>query len=611
MAEGPPVPWESCSEPGCIGSQLQHGQCVGHLEQSSPELFDRELKRIAEHGSIDARGVRLSAALLRRLLKATPHEGERMVLAAAQFERATFDGEVDFGRAIFRGEADFSNATFQGDVNFSDASFEDKAIFGEAVFHQRAQFNTATFQRNTSFVRATFEDVAWFLRATFQGPAVFLWVIFRKEARFDQASFQSVAEFGMATFEGPAGFPDATFLGNAVGFSRASFEDEVWFYKASFQSNALFIMATFAEARSFGLLIVRKQLVLDGAVFQQRIQIDAVAGAVCCRRAQFPAGVHFRLRWANITLEEANLAAPAILTSVPPFPHLAERELASRWKRLPPGPRGLRWRTRLLSVARADVAGLRISNVDLRACRFVGAHNLDRLRVEGAPVLAGVPGWWRARRTTIAEEQYWRATRHPSQRKGWYPSSCRLPAGVDPPSIEDPLQIAAVYRDLRKGREDAKDEPGAGDFYYGEMEMRRHAARPWSVERALITVYWLISGYALRAWRTFATLTLAIVTAALIFATVGFNPPSSPRFVPVDVTTTGRLIYQRENVGPPSFRQQLPRALGYSAEVATSLLRGPDRPVTAAGEWTQAILRWLGPALFALALLSLRGRVKR
>jgi hypothetical protein len=29
-----------------------------------------------------------------------------------------------------------------------------------------------------------------------------------------------------------------------------------------------------------------------------------------------------------------------------------------------------------------------------------------------------------------------------------------------------------------QGREDAKDEPGAADFYYGEMEMRRHAGRP-------------------------------------------------------------------------------------------------------------------------------------
>ena len=35
-----------------------------------------------------------------------------------------------------------------------------------------------------------------------------------------------------------------------------------------------------------------------------------------------------------------------------------------------PGPRERGWRARLLSVARADVAGLRLGSVDLRACRF-------------------------------------------------------------------------------------------------------------------------------------------------------------------------------------------------------------------------------------------------
>jgi hypothetical protein len=32
---------------------------------------------------------------------------------------------------------------------------------------------------------------------------------------------------------------------------------------------------------------------------------------------------------------------------------------------------------------------------------------------------------------------------------------------------------------------------------------------------------------------------------------------------------------------------------------------------SAVGEWTQSILRWLGPVLFGVVLLSLRGRVKR
>src|SRR5271154_4185370 len=95
------------------------------------------------------------------------------------------------------------------------------------------------------------------------------------------------------------------------------------------------------------------------------------------------------------------------------------------------------------------------------------------------------------------------------------------------PGMLDPGQIAGLYRALRKGREDVKDEPGAADFYYGEMEMRRHA-RPLSdgkldrhsaatsgggVERGILTAYWLVSAYGLRAARAVAA--PAVVTMLL------------------------------------------------------------------------------------------------
>jgi hypothetical protein len=68
---------------------------------------------------------------------------------------------------------------------------------------------------------------------------------------------------------------------------------------------------------------------------------------------------------------------------------------------------------------------------------------------------------------------------------------------------------------LRKSREDRKNEPGAADFYYGEMEMRRHSARFW--DRFIITLYWALSGYGLRASRALgALLALAAITVALL-----------------------------------------------------------------------------------------------
>ena len=93
----------------------------------------------------------------------------------------------------------------------------------------------------------------------------------------------------------------------------------------------------------------------------------------------------------------------------------------------------------------------------------------------------------------------------------------------------------------RKGREDSKDEPGAADFYYGEMEMRRHATRAeaeesaearhyghWATattEHAVLWLYWLTSGYGLRAWRAMAALAVVIGLAGVGFSRVGFHHP--------------------------------------------------------------------------------------
>jgi hypothetical protein len=118
------------------------------------------------------------------------------------------------------------------------------------------------------------------------------------------------------------------------------------------------------------------------------------------------------------------------------------------------------------------------------------------LRIEGAKPFAATPTglhrgrtwppiWWWTRRQTLAEEQQWRATLvagkptnvrpHP-KRVGWYQE--KAPPWLQertghPPERLDADHVAVLYRALRKAQEDSKNEPGAADFYYGEMEMRR------------------------------------------------------------------------------------------------------------------------------------------
>ena len=118
----------------------------------------------------------------------------------------------------------------------------------------------------------------------------------------------------------------------------------------------------------------------------------------------------------------------------------------------------------------------------------------------------------------------------------------------------------------------------------GSASNRRRASPRGRVERGILTAYWLVSGYGLRAWRALAW--LAILTAAFAAAVhvIGFTNPPRP-----DSYWTS-LLY--------AFR-------------ATLSLSDDEVKLTAWGKLLQALLRIGGPLLLGLALLAVRGRVKR
>lgn len=117
----------------------------------------------------------------------------------------------------------------------------------------------------------------------------------------------------------------------------------------------------------------------------------------------------------------------------------------------------------------------------------------------------------------------------PRQRAGWTPAPTH-PTGTPAAGVPGPAALAALYRQLRKAFEDGKDEPGAADFYMGEMEMRRLDNRPGRprAERGLLTAYWALSGYGLRASRALAWLGLAMTATVLAVMLWGL-PTSDPK----------------------------------------------------------------------------------
>jgi hypothetical protein len=147
-----------------------------------------------------------------------------------------------------------------------------------------------------------------------------------------------------------------------------------------------------------------------------------------------------------------------------------------------------------------------------------------------------------------------------------------------------PDRLAALYRALRKAQEDSDNEPGAADFYYGEMEMRRQDPNtPWS-EWVILWLYWLISGYGLRGLRALASLAVVVLGLAMLLHLIGYATHPSP------ASAWGSLLYAASN---------------------TLWIGDAEVRLTGWGKLLQITLRLAGPVLLGLALLSIRNRVKR
>jgi uncharacterized protein YjbI with pentapeptide repeats len=542
---------------------------------------------------------------------------------------ATVTGDTTVLGVTFTRDAWFDGATFAGDARFDGTAFGSEARFDQATFGGSARFGGTSFAGDAVFDGATFTGSAWFGEATFATDTVFSGAVFAGDARFGGARFSGDTRFAGAVFGSEARFDEAVFAGD-VGFDGASFTGDTLFTGAVFASDARFdevvgARCDFTGARfdvsDLGTFAV-DALTFDSADFRARTRMTVTATTMSCRHTQFRAGGHLWVHAADLDLAYAEFLGRTIVTDPGPCSTPARSDPGPRpegFFRLPApqraeyttrrsahelarelGARPAR-KTRIVSVRRANVTDLTVSAVHLDTCRFAGAHGLDKLRIDAGCTLAYPPRGWRARRPfrftrrrMIGEEAEWRRR---------YADWWGAPGAADCPDPPAALEIAGIYRHLRKGLEDAKNEPGAADFYYGEMEMRRLAARerhagrradgaegtgsPPPAERVLLGGYWAVSGYGLRAMRAFTALAAVLLVAAGLLATVGVDPSAS-----------GRGFFA---------------ALEFAARDSLSLLRAPvpDYPLTPVGTIVDILLRLVGPLLVGLGLLAVRGRTRR
>lgn len=592
-------------------------------------MSEKSLKEFIEHlkpgAFVDARGTRIGPELLPLLLDAVRDNEDRSIFGLTLFNEAQFTGgacfdgtrftRASFDKAQFTHGASFDGVQFTRGASFDGARFTGSASFNGAQFAEAASFNGAQFIGRASFGDTKFGGAAWFRASQFTGYTEFDWAQFGKpisgggawfmNAKFSKTSFND-AQFGVASFD-IAEFAGDTFFHRTrfnrdSSFDWAQFYGGVFFYDSQFIRKASFFSTNFRDEAQFNeARFTGETLTMTGAVFSQAVVLEVEPSELHFASVSANGGATLRVQRADIVLDGTVFARPSSVTSIP-----LPGKGYERYDRPDPSKE----KARLVSLRGLDVANLSLADLDLGPCLFQGAHNLDKLRLEGNITFAKPPsGWYRAglslwkwsKRDTLAEEQEWRS-RQGRKAEGW--------AATDGPTAArnelkdkralDPQRIASLYRDLRKAREDARDEPGAADFYYGEMEMRRKGeVTPW-VERRLLDLYWLVSGYALRASRALTALAVTILVFAWLLFEHGFQNPT-----PLECAE----LFDR--VDPFECEVPFRRALTYSLVMATVVFGGAERDLTPWGEALRVALRIIGPLLLGLAALSLRGRVKR
>lgn len=528
------------------------GACLAHLP---PEQLSEYLAFLSPGDSVDHSGTTFDERLQSLLLSALQKDEENPIFGSATFKECTF---LD--------EALFIGTRFSGECNFTAAKFEAGA----------------------SFTRAEFLE----------------------QARFVSVTFEACARFTLARFEGRTSFGAARF--NLALFDQCVFYDSVTFIEASASDGFNFVATEFNGTALLAPLTCGNDLNLCAIAVNAPLTVQASAHRVWCIDSRWNAPGVMKLHCFEVDLTQASFTQPVAISS-----------------RLVVSPLGADINTRSFSplriptLAGVDCAMLTLADVNLWECRFTDALHLDQLRLEGRCEFSMPPPGSRhrvlpftwTRRQVIMEERCWRALKPASGfPKGLLPDWG--PPLLESHEIPNLSSLASTYRQLRKAREDSKDEPGAADFYYGEMEMRRHSRRWSEAERWLLQAYWLLSGYGLRASRALVWLAVSMLTTILLMMGFGL-PQESPQQqatgrVPSDGGKVTFTIEKEDPANPTRERftgKRFDKAL--SVTLNSVVFRSSGQDLTTAGGYIEMASRFAEPVLLGLAALAIRGRVKR
>jgi uncharacterized protein YjbI with pentapeptide repeats len=311
-------------------------------------------------------------------------------------------------------------------------------------------------------------------------------------AEYAHREFKTRCRFDHATFTRNAIFSDATFTQNA-SFYCARFMQIAYFYRATFTQEADFCRATFVQDADFSYATFTQNACFLGAEFTQKTNFEKAtfAEVVHFIQAQFSASAAFRetvFRGDKKLEPQTDDTLPGPVFSLAQFSH----------------PEAIVFYKTYLGQAlflNCDVSGVTFSSVTWRKRKRGG-------------------------KSMVLEEQV-------SLDR---PVASALRPGSDSHDERNYDLIAELYQQLKKNYDDRKGYWTAGDFHYGEMEMKRlHSRwrskllRWWSHHFSLAAWYRRFSAYG-ESYRSplLWLLFFVLVFFPFLYPVPGleFNPPS-------------------------------------------------------------------------------------
>ena len=545
--------WKRCERHNCLGEAIPNG--VACLLHSTPEQRANHLNEAAKTGHVlSLNGVDVSQQLF-DVIRASPifsGGGPSVpisfigseISASLRISGLTFQRWMAFTGASFFAPVEFTDCAFQEDLSLSYAHFDSAPLFFRSTKFMKPVALEFSKADNASMA---FEDCA------FSGE-------FKANGIVGQLTLSRSSFGGALSIESAK----ATHIGLEACWLKAGI-DVAGTHCAGFSAHGLRAQGvdTLGPFRALNVILTR-------STFDERVRIEIAgseAGAsIDLAGANFRKGGLLLISGAEVDLKQLNLGGPLRISGI------------------------VGAETKITSLTNADAGNMTFSEVDMSRCGFYGAHDLADIDIESTVRFACGP-WWTGHRRYIVDELAWRIPSGRRHKIGWNVDGIYVGANPEPRGRRQeprmhllPLkasQVAVAYRDLRRSLEAKSDMPGAADFYFGEMEMRRWSKETGLLERILIWFYWLLAGYALRPLRALLCWILIVALGALIIARYGLTPP---------VSFFDTIL--------PAVKASLP---GFP-------LAGDLSPT---GEWAQVILRIVGPIQAALFILAVRAHLMR